>query len=115
MIRNMREKGMSIRSIVRELNISRNSLRKYLNSEPSGKRERKRGSKLDPYREQIKSLIKGHNLTTVRILEEIRKNGYTGGYTILKEYCRELRKNRKIQAVYRYIFFYIANNKICTA
>ncbi len=35
--------------------------------------------------EQIKSLIEGHNLTTVRVLEEIRKNGYTGGYTILKD------------------------------
>ena len=96
MIRNMREKGMSTRAIARELNISRNSVRKYLNSEPSGKQERKRGSKLDPYMEQIKSLIEGHTLTTVRILKEIRKDGYIGRYTILKEYCHELRKDRKI-------------------
>ncbi|MGC8618779.1 MAG: helix-turn-helix domain-containing protein, partial [Thermoplasmata archaeon] len=32
MIRNMREKGMSIKSIARELHISRNSVRKYLRS-----------------------------------------------------------------------------------
>ena len=41
MIKNMREKGMRIRSIARELNISRNSVRKFLDSEPSGKQERK--------------------------------------------------------------------------
>ncbi|MEM0134007.1 MAG: helix-turn-helix domain-containing protein [Thermoplasmatales archaeon] len=34
MIRNMRDKGMSIRSIAKEMNISRNSVRKYLKSEP---------------------------------------------------------------------------------
>ena len=34
--------------------------------------------------------------------EEIRKLGYDGKYTILKDYCHELRKDRRIQAVYRY-------------
>ena len=102
MICNMREKGMSIKSIARELSISRNSVRKYLRSEPKGKQNRKRGTKLDPYREKIRALIDEHNLSAVRILEEIRKMGYHGGYTILKEYCRDLRKDRRIQAVYRY-------------
>ncbi len=102
MIRNMREKGMSIKSIARELHISRNSVRKYLRSEPKGRQNRKRGSKLDPYRERIRALIDDHNLSAVRILEEIRKMGYDGGYTILKEYCHELRNDRRIRAVYRY-------------
>ena len=102
MIRNMREKGMSIKSIARELNISRNSVRKYMKSEPLVKRNRKRKSKLDPYRDTIRELIERHNLSAVRILEEIRKKGYDGGYTILKDYCHELRKDRRIQAVYRY-------------
>ena len=34
---------------------------------------RHRESKLDPYRENIRSLIDEHNLSAVRILEEIRK------------------------------------------
>ena len=102
MIRNMREKGMGIKSIARELNISRNSVRKYLKSEPKNKQNRRKGSKLDPYREKIRELINKHNLSSVRILEEIRKMGYDGGYTILKDYCHELRRDRRIQAVYRY-------------
>ncbi len=28
-----------------------------------------------------------HNLSTVRIPEEIRNQGYSGEYTILKDYC----------------------------
>ena len=102
MIRNMKENGMSIKSIARELNISRNSVRKYLKSEPKKRQNRKRGSKLDLYKNKIRALIEKHNLSAVRILEEIRKMGYDGGYTILKDYCHDLRKDRRIQAVYRY-------------
>ena len=43
MIRSMSEKGMSIKSIARELSMSRNSVRKYLKSEPTNKQNRKRG------------------------------------------------------------------------
>ena len=88
--------------IARELNISRNSVRKYLRSEPKNRQNRRKGSKLDPYGEKIRALIDEHNLSAVRIQEEIRKMGYDGGYTILKDYCHELRKDRRIQAVYRY-------------
>ena len=100
MMRNMREKGKSIKSIARELGISRNSVRKYLRSEPKGKQKRKGGSKLDPYREKIRALIDEHNLSAVRILEEIRKMGYDGGYTILKDYCHDLRKDRRILVIW---------------
>ena len=34
MIRNMKNDGMSIRSIAKEMGISRNSVRKYLKGEP---------------------------------------------------------------------------------
>lgn len=47
-------------------------------------------------------MIDKHNLSAIRILEEIRKVGYDGGYTILKDYCSTVRKDRRIPAVYRY-------------
>ena len=97
MIRNMRDNGMRIRSIAKELGISRNSVRKHLKNEPVKKQKQKRGSMLDPYKDIIKSLIEKDNLSAVRILEEIMNKGYDGGYTILKEYCHELRKVRSIQ------------------
>ena len=48
---------MSIRSIAKEMGISRNSVRKYLKNEPVKKHKKKRGSKLDPYRDTVKALI----------------------------------------------------------
>ena len=103
MIRDMKDRGMSNREIARDLGISRNTVSKLLRTTRlTDHRKRKRGSKLDPYRDRIRELIDQHNLSSVRILEEIRKIGYNGGYTILKEYCRELRKDQRIQAVYRY-------------
>lgn len=47
-------------------------------------------------------MIEKYDLSAVRILEEIRKQGYTGGYGLVKTVRRELRKGRKIQAVYRF-------------
>ena len=103
MIRDMKDRGMSNREIAGDLGISRNTVSKLLRTTRlADHRKRERGSKLDPYREKIRALIDDHNLSAVRILEEIRKIGYNGGYTILKEYCHELRKDRRIQAVYRY-------------
>ena len=103
MIRDMREKGMSVSEIAKQLGIDRKTVRRYMNSEkvprPS---HRKRKSKLDPVRPIIKMLIDKYNLSAVRILEEIRRWGYTGSMTILKEYCKTLRKERSIKAVYRF-------------
>ena len=103
MIRNMIDKGLSISEIARELDIDRKTVRKYASSnEIPRQHSTRRGSKLDPYRDRIRELIEKHNLSAVRILEEIRPLGYNGGYTILKEYCFTLRKDRRIQAVYRF-------------
>ena len=103
MIRDMKDRGMSNREIARDLGVSRNTVSKLLRTTRlTDHRKRKRDSKLDPYREKIRALIDDHNLSGVSILQKIRKMGYDGGYTILKDYCHELRRDRRIQAVYRY-------------
>jgi transposase len=103
MIRDLKDRGMGNREIASHMGISRNTVSWMLKrTRINEKMKRKRGSKLDPYREQIRTLIDKHNLSAVGILEEIRRLGYDGGYTILKGYCHELKKDRRIQAVYRY-------------
>ena len=104
MIRNLIDKGLSISEISRQLGIDRKTVRKYAQSDeiPRLHNIGKRSSKLDPYRDSIKDMIDRHNLSAIRILEEIRRLGYDGGYTILKDYCARVRKDRMIPAVYRY-------------
>jgi transposase len=103
LIREMREKGISVTDIVKQLGIDRKTVRRYMNSDkvprPS---QRNRKSKLNPVRPIIKMLIDKYNLSSVRILEEIWKWGYQGSSTILKEQCRTIRKERSIKAVYRF-------------
>ncbi len=104
MIRNLIDKGLSISEVSRQLGIDRKTVRKYAQSGgmPRLHNNGKRNSKLDPYRDRIRDMIDSHNLSAIRILEEIRKQGYDGGYTILKDYCSAIRKDRRIPAVYRY-------------
>ena len=52
---------------------------------------KKRRSKLDPFRPLIKKLVLTDELSCVRVLEEIRALGYTGGDSILKVWVRTFR------------------------
>ena len=71
MIRNLKDQGMRNREIAKELGLSRNTVSRMLRkTRIQDKKKRKRGSKLDPYRERIKAFIDEHNLSAVRILEE---------------------------------------------
>ena len=101
MIRNMKDRGMSNREIANELGISRNTVRKMIKATgtPEPKR-RKRGSKLDPYRQGIRELIEKYNLSSIRILGEIRKPGFDGGIQYLRLTalnCGRIARNRDIQ------------------
>jgi transposase len=51
----------------------------------------RRASKLDPFRPLITTRVCEDGWTAVLVLEEIRALGYTGGYSVLKEFVRTLR------------------------
>jgi transposase len=103
MIREMHDKGMKITQIAKELGISRPTVRKYLKSKkPPEYNKKRRKSLLEDFKPYIRERIDEYNLSAVRILEEIKKKGYKGGYSTLKNYCRTLRKDRAVKAVYRY-------------
>ena len=103
MIREKRGSGMTITDIAKELGISRPTVRKYLRAKrPPEYSKKRRVPKIEPYMDYIKERITKYNLSGVRILEEIKKKGYTGSYSTLKAYCKVQRKDRAIKAVIRY-------------
>jgi len=60
-------------------------------------------SKLDPFADQIAQLLERYpKITSTRVLEELRQSGYDGGYSILRERVRELRKTPARQLTVRF-------------
>lgn len=86
--------GLSQREIARRTDLNRRTIKRALDASepPTYSRERRGVSKLDPHREEIEGfLAENPSLSGVRVLEEIRALGYTGGKSILNELLAEIR------------------------
>jgi hypothetical protein len=59
------------------------------------KKRAARSSKLDAFKPVIQELIIKKDLTAIRVLREIRTLGYAGGYSVLKDYVRSIRRRRR--------------------
>ena len=57
---------------------------------------------IDPFLPLVMEMIDHHNLSAIRIYEELRKKGFKGSYSLAKQYSRPVQNNRKILTVYRY-------------
>ena len=92
MIKHMHKQGVPKSRIARELELSRETVRKAISEDehPSGKRQ-PRSSILDPYKEYINQRLEKYDLTATRILREIQERGYPGSYTVVKRFVRELK------------------------
>lgn len=96
--------GKSIRQIARETGQARNTVRRYLRGEGTSGARRLRGSKLDPYKEQMVRWVREDHLLNVETMfERLTAQGYRGGKTIIKDFVQPLRPVRQGQApVIRY-------------
>lgn len=100
--------GASQRVIARTLGVSRGTVKRVLSGREQARRGQKsapvrRPSLLDPYETVIQELIGRYpDLTVTRLLEELRKRGFTGGYTIVRERLWELRPRRAREPVVRF-------------
>ena len=92
-IHQLQAKGFSCRSIARQLQISRESVAKYLaDPAPVTGTRKKKPSKLDSYREMISGMVEEcPDIKAPVILQHIRKKGFTGGISIVRGLLRELR------------------------
>ena len=87
--------GLSARAIAKRLSMSRNTVRKLLGRAPASTPPRpspRRGSILEPYKPEIKALLEEvPEMKAPAMLERLRRWGYTGGITILRDYMRQER------------------------
>lgn len=59
-------------------------------------------SKLDDYKDYINERIKNYPISAARIHREIREQVFNGGYTIVKDYIRQIRPEKNILAVLKF-------------
>ena len=64
----------------------------------------RRGSKLDAFAERIESWLAEYDiLTAVRLHEKLQAEGFTGRYTIVREYLKRLRGRRTPQQAFQVV------------
>jgi transposase len=96
--------GASIRRIASTLSISRNTVRKYLRAPaiPQPAVRPPKVSKLAPYLEHVQARV-GVGVENCQVLlRELRAQGYSGGYTILKEVVHPLRQRPAVPGTVRF-------------
>jgi len=106
-------KGRSIKEIVRELKVSRNTVRKVLRSGETAfsyEREVQPLPRLGRWREELDRMLTANEakparerLTLIRLFEELRGLGYEGGYDAVRRYARTWQRGRLQSAVDAYV------------
>src|SRR4030067_540348 len=93
MIRELLREGLSVSEIARQTGRDRKTIRKVRDApgHPGPQERRKRGSKLDPYEPYLRQRATAGVLNAVKLLEEVRRRGYQGGITLIREFLHPLR------------------------
>ena len=79
--------GLNIQQIADKMGLNWRTVEKCLNKPRFEQRKSSpKPSKLDVYKDHIQQLLEKHDYTAKQILQQIRVQGYSGGYTIVKDY-----------------------------
>lgn len=102
-IKALADRGVYHTDIAAELGIHPKTVSRALKRGAAPRPERHpRGSKLDPFKAQVDQLLAEGVWNGVVILRELRAAGYTGAYTILRDYLAPKRVLRPSRATVRF-------------
>ena len=104
----LQQQGKSIKAIVRETGLARNTVRKYLReglTQPHYQQTGHRGSKLDPFKDYLRARIKAAHpewIPATVLYREILAMGYTGKVRILSGYVSAFKPRPVCEPVVRF-------------
>lgn len=102
-IRTLKKRGVYLKDIAAELGVHPKTVSRALQREGAPQRpERKRGSKLDPYKAEIDRLLGEGVWNAMVILRELQAQGYAGEITIVRDYIRPKRALRASRMTVRF-------------
>ena len=95
MILDLHRQGLGVSAIARRTGLDRKTVRKYIESglePPVYKPRQPRPTKVRPFEPYLRERVAAYpDLTGSRLHREIRDLGYAGGYTMVKDFLREVR------------------------
>jgi transposase len=90
------QKHLTVAQIATALNLDLKTVAKWVKRPQYRRRSSaKRVSKLDDFKGRIVAQLERHAYTAQQLLQQLRTQGYTGGYSILKAFVRQVRPVRK--------------------
>jgi transposase len=105
--------GKSIKSICRELHVSRKVVRKVLRSDATEfryERDAQPQPRIGPWRDDLDRLLASNEakpnrerLTLIRVFEALRELGYEGGYDAVRRYARSWSRERAATSADAYV------------
>jgi transposase len=103
-IMELHRQGLSIRQIARQTGFARNTVKKALAEQRlwSYKPRKSKGSKLDPFKPFLDERVAVGVTNAIRLFEDLRQLGYTGSYTLVREYLKPRRVTGKPTATIRF-------------
>jgi transposase len=102
-IKALEERGEFLKDIAQELGVHPKTVSRALKRNGAPRRERTRAaSKLEPYKPKVDQLLSQNVWNAKVILREIQAEGYSGGYTMLREYVEPKRVLRPGKATVRF-------------
>ncbi len=95
LILDLHQQGLTVSAISRETGIDRKTVRKYIErglEAPAYGPRKPRATVIDPFASYLRERVKTYlGLTGSRLLRELRERGYTGGYTAVTDFLRDVR------------------------
>jgi transposase len=96
-IKELQRMGLSVREIARRTGHSRNTIRKLTDQRTAPSFHKPlRPSCLDPYKPYLKERFENFGLSAVRLLGEIRPQGYAGSINLVQRYLKTLRDAKTV-------------------
>ncbi len=90
------QEHLNVNQIAVQLQLAYQTVEKWAAPTPYQKAQQPpRPSKLDAFKGPILALLHRHPYTAQQILQELKTQGYAGGYSILKDFVRQVRPARK--------------------
>jgi len=95
MILDLRRQGLSVSAIARQCGVDRKTVRRVIErglEPPTYGPRQPRPTLLDPFTAYLRDRVKAYpGLTGARLLRELQERGYTGGYTAVTDFLRDVR------------------------